>query len=145
MKLKILLIAGLGLVIAVAGTASAATTTNPGVKLELAKQSIACVGQAVRIREQALKTGLNVYLDAIKAAQEKRSNDLSTATLLQRSGSIVKTANKKAWSEYKTATKAATTTWKATQKSTWATYKTEAKKCKAPSGVMDSGRDFNGS
>ncbi len=98
---------------------------------------IACVAAAVSARETSLSTGAALQTQAVAAAYTARAAAL-TAAYTGTDATAVKTAVKKAWSDFATATKGAKLTWQKNKESSWKTYKESVKACKGAEGITDS-------
>ena len=98
--------------------------------------AIACVGGAVKTREQALGTAIGAHADALVAAYLERASALDAA-YTKTSGAEVKPAVRAAWDAFRRAGKEARAGWQKAQRAAWARFKTESKTCRASKEVAD--------
>ncbi len=98
---------------------------------------IACVAAAVSARETSLSAGAALQTQAVAAAYAARATAL-TAAYTGTDAAAVKTAVKKAWSDFAAATKGAKLTWQKNKESSWKTYREAAKACKGAESITDS-------
>lgn len=134
--------AGAGLMAMMAMPAFAADTAVSGtMKADASvrsQASIACVGTAVGVREQAIDAAMTAHTASVNAAYSARATALASAYSLTTTASV-RAAVKTAWSDFRTSMKSAKTAWQSARTSAWATFRTSAKACKAPASVSDAG------
>lgn len=119
-----------GVALARTNSDSRANAGNPAV--------IACMKTAVSTRETSLKSAHAAFSVAIDGAYTARESALSAAWS-KSSWSEIKPSIRTAWKDFKDATKLGKRTWQSSKKETWKKFKTDAKSCRVPSDVNDSG------
>lgn len=134
-KKIIIATASLTLAAAFALTAFAEATTTPASPADIATK-ITCVGAAVATREQAIDTAMTSYTASTNSAYSARATALGQA-YSQTTLMTVRSAVKKAWSDFTMTMKTARKTWQSTRMSAWSQYKTSTAVCKAPAGTGD--------
>ncbi len=97
---------------------------------------ITCVAAAVNTRETTLASVVSTHQQSVAAAYAARKTALASAY----TGSdpqAVKTAVKKAWTDFQTAGKSAKQIAERSRKNTWEAFKTAMKACKGGESVGD--------
>ncbi len=101
----------------VTGTTTPATTTQ-----------VACIGNALDKRENALITGHDAFNTAIKTALQNRLANLKDAWA-QTDKKVKQTKKVTAWKTFKTETQSAHTAMKTVRQGAWKTFDADMKAC----------------